>query len=140
MQAQACGPLVVLIVEDRADTAESTAELLDLCGHAPQIARTGAAALDAAALDAPDVVLLDLRLPDMDGWDVARALRTRAAAPQPVLIAVTGRCTEADRQTSAAAGIDLHLVKPVAPEVLLGLLARIRDALVAHRPAQVVRV
>ncbi|MDY3553679.1 response regulator [Gemmata sp. JC717] len=120
--------LSVLLIEDREDVAQSTAELLTLCGHAPRVAACGEAALSEVARDVPDVVLVDLGLPDMDGWDVARQIRARAGR-QPVMIAVTGRGTEGDRIASADAGLDLHLVKPADPRALTGLLARIRESL-----------
>lgn len=120
-------PLSVLIVEDRADVAQSTAELLTLLGHSPRVARTGAEALAHATAAAPDVVILDLGLPDLDGWDVARALRSRTG-PQPVIVVVTARGTWADQIASADVGVDLHLVKPVDPAVLTKLLAGLRDA------------
>ena len=115
-------PLSVLVVEDQEDTAMSTAELLLLHGHAVRIARCGADALQLAATATPDVVLLDLKLPDMDGWAVAERLRAQAVGKQPLVVAVTGCGAAADLRHSAAAGIDLHLVKPVEPAALLRLL------------------
>ncbi|HEY1186872.1 MAG TPA: response regulator [Gemmata sp.] len=132
MSAHTDRVLSVLIVEDRPEVADSTAELLDLCGHNCRVARTGAEALAALVLQLPDVVLLDLGLPDMDGRAVALEFRSRCRAPQPVLIAVTGRGSESDRRASADAGIDLHLVKPVEPSVLMSLLTHIRHILIGR--------
>ena len=77
-----------------------------------------------AQVDPPDVVLLEIRLPKMDGWEVARRLREQATVKPPFCIAVTGYGMEADRRRSEEAGIDLHLLKPVEPSYLRRLLAR----------------
>lgn len=122
--------LSVLVVDDSPDAAGSTAELLALCGHDARVAGSGAAALAAAATDPPDVVLLDLGLPDMDGWEVAARLRGRPGKP-PVMVAVTGFGAEGDRRRSADAGVDLHLVKPA---VLVGVLRRFERVLAPARP------
>jgi CheY-like chemotaxis protein len=74
----------------------------------------------------PDVVLLDIALPGMDGWEVARELKANPTGRPPLLIAVTGYGRKRDRRQSQAAGIDLHLVKPVDPVQLVGLLRRFR--------------
>src|SRR5688500_11870732 len=117
--------LVVLVVDDSTDTAESLAELLALQGHTVRFALNGADALRRVEEEAPDVALLDLRMPGLDGFTVAREIRARCAnGKRPFLIAVTGCGTEADRLHSAEAGFDLHLVKPVDPAVLTGLLER----------------
>lgn len=120
--------LSVLIVEDRDDAAQSTADLLALCGHTVRIARCGTDAMRQAEAYAPDVILMDIGLPDLDGWTVARWVRARPGR-QPVLIAVTGHGAPADRVRSADAGVDLHLVKPADPRALTELLARIRASL-----------
>jgi CheY-like chemotaxis protein len=122
-------PLSVLVVEDHADTAQSTADLLVLYGHRVRVARCGEDAVRAAAAEAPDVVLLDLGLPGMDGWQVARRLRARPRGKQPVVVAVSGYDGAEDRVRSADAGVDLHLAKPVEPAVLVGMLRRFREAL-----------
>jgi DNA-binding response OmpR family regulator len=129
--------LSVLVVEDNRDGADSTADLLQLYGHRVSVTLTGKAALELAADDSPDVVLLDIRLPDVSGWDVARRLREQAegTGKRPLLIAVTGCGAEVDRRRSAAAGIDLHLVKPVEPGVLVGILDRFRRVLAPPEPA-----
>ncbi|MCE9566061.1 MAG: response regulator [Planctomycetes bacterium] len=140
-------PLSVLIVEDHADTAESLAELLTLCGCDVRAVGSAPAALDAAEDQMPDVVLLDIGLPGMNGWEAARWLREQAVDKQPLVVAVTGYATDADRQRSADAGIDLHLAKPADPTALILLLARIRgilspagsEANVLHRVAGLTR-
>jgi DNA-binding response OmpR family regulator len=124
----------VLVVDDSEDTAQSFAELLTLCGHAVRTAGTGPEALRAAAAEAPDVVLLDIGLPGMSGWEVARRLRAQAVDKQPLLVAVTGFGSVADHHRSADAGIDLHLTKPTAPDALIAFLSWVCDNLAARRP------
>ena len=126
-------PLSVLVVEDQPDAADATAELLALHGHRVRTALCGEDALAAAAADTPDVVLLDIGLPGLDGWAVAERLRSQLRQKQPVVVAVTGWGAEADRVRSADAGVDLHLVKPVEPALLVGLLRRFRRALAPPR-------
>src|SRR5579871_1421647 len=116
--------LSVLVVDDLADTAQSTAELLALYGYAVRVAAGSEEALRAAAAASPDVVLLDIGLAGMDGWELTRRLRDRAVGKQPIVVAVSGYGQEADRRRSAEAGVDLHLVKPVEPGVLVGVLER----------------
>jgi CheY-like chemotaxis protein len=116
--------LRILVTEDDADTALSTASLLSLGGHEVHIAGDGASALEAVEDCDPDVLLLDIGLPDMEGYEVARRVKARNALKTPLLIAITGYGEDADRQRSTDAGIDLHLVKPVDPEQLQGLLKR----------------
>jgi CheY-like chemotaxis protein len=111
--------LRVLVVEDSPACAESTAMLLRLFGHEALVARDGATALALAAAGPHDVVLLDLGLPDMTGHEVARRLRALLLPRLPLLVAVTSRCQESDHLESRAAGIELHLVKPVDPTRLL---------------------
>jgi CheY-like chemotaxis protein len=121
---QSARGLRVLLVEDDADSAESMAALLRLRGHKVVNVADGTAALRAAQEDLPDVVLLDIGLPGMDGYGVAKWIGEQPCEKRPLLIAVTGRGKEEDQRRSQAAGIDLHLVKPVDPARLLGLLDR----------------
>jgi CheY-like chemotaxis protein len=116
--------LRVLLAESDAGNAEFMSLLLHLDGHRVQVARTGLAALRLARADPPDVVLLEIRLPGMDGWEVARRLGESAAEKMPFCIALTGSGTRADRRRSAEAGIHLHLVKPLQPGFLRPLLKR----------------
>jgi two-component system OmpR family response regulator len=125
--------LSVLVVEDQEDAARSTAELLTLCGHAVRVARCGPDALAEAATSVPDVVLLDIGLPGMSGWEVAQRLRGTAPGKQPVVVALTGYAAEADRWRSADAGVDLHLVKPADPGALTAFLAWVRSNLNERR-------
>jgi CheY-like chemotaxis protein len=121
--------LRVLVVEDHADSADSLAMLLGLSGHAVQVAYDGLAALAAARSWPPDVVLLDIGLPGMDGWQVAERLHEQLAPKKPLLIAFTGYGQDTDRRRSEEAGIDLHLLKPVEPDQLLQLLSRFQRLL-----------
>ena len=111
----------VLIVDDNVDAANTLEKLMRSLGHATHLAYDGLEALRAAELFRPDVVLLDIGLPGMTGYEVARGLRERAVGPMKI-IAVTGWGTEADRNRSAEAGFDLHLVKPVDELILQRLL------------------
>jgi signal transduction histidine kinase/DNA-binding response OmpR family regulator len=111
----------VLIVDDNVDAADSLAMLLGLLGHEVDLAYDGPSALEAAGRFQPQVVLLDIGLPILDGYEVARRLRT--ASPELLLIAVSGYGQESDRERSRQAGFDQHLIKPVDFDVLQGLLA-----------------
>jgi CheY-like chemotaxis protein len=126
--ARADGPgLSVLVVEDDANLAAGLAGWLGLCGHEVRVAPDGPTALRAAEAAPPDVMLLDIGLPGMDGYDVARRVHeeiTPASPKAPLLIAVTGREDEAERRRSREAGIDLHLTKPVDADQLLHVLRR----------------
>jgi CheY-like chemotaxis protein len=112
-------PSTVLVVEDNIDAAESAAVLLRLHGHQVTVAHDGVEALQAAERIQPDVVLLDIGLPKLSGWEVAKALRERPTRKRPLLVAITGYNDGAARERSAEAGIDLHLAKPVDWDFLL---------------------
>jgi signal transduction histidine kinase/ActR/RegA family two-component response regulator len=114
----------VLLVEDNVDAADSLTILLELLGHDVRVAYDGLAALDAVRAGVPDVVLLDIGLPGLDGYEVARRIRGLAGAERVVLIALTGYGRDEDRARTQAAGFDLHLVKPVDPDALEGVVAR----------------
>jgi CheY-like chemotaxis protein len=123
--------LRILVVDDNKDAAESLAILLELWGHEARHANDGASALELGRSYRPDVIFLDIGLPGMDGYAVASRLRQMPETAAAVLIAITGYGQEEDRRRSRRAGFDQHLVKPVAPETLQGLLAGLeRDDLV----------
>jgi DNA-binding response OmpR family regulator len=115
--------LRILIVEDDADAADSMAMVLRLYGYDVDVAGDGPTALQKAD-DAPDVVMLDIGMPLMDGWGVAKELRQRRTKKRPLIIAVTGRGHKEARLRSYEAGIDVHFVKPVDPAELANLLRR----------------
>jgi PAS domain S-box-containing protein len=112
----------VLVVEDNKDGADSLAQLLTLMGHQVRVAYTGPEALQAAKLLHPQVVLLDIGLPGMNGYEVAKRLRKLPGHETTVLVAMTGYGHEEDKQRSREAGFNHHLVKPVDLNVLQGLL------------------
>jgi CheY-like chemotaxis protein len=107
-----------MVVDDDADTADSFGLLLRLWGHDARVCYRGAEALEVVDSYRPEAALLDLGMPGMDGWELARRLRRRPDEAKALLVAVTARATEADRQRAKAAGYDLLLVKPVDPEHL----------------------
>jgi CheY-like chemotaxis protein len=127
--------LSILVVDDSPDTVWSTSELLELAGCEVQVAFGGEEALALAAAHSPDVVLLDLLMPGMGGCEVARRLIARSCGKPPLLVAVTGCGTDADRTRSAAAGFDLHLIKPVDPALLVGVVRRFQRALAPTNPS-----
>ena len=110
----------ILVIEDNLDHAISTVLLLRSLGHEVECALNGGAGLAAARTFRPDVVLLDVGLPDSLGWEVARQLKEEH--PQVRIFAVTGRAAEADRQRSLEAGCEAHFVKPVKAAVYEDLL------------------
>jgi two-component system CheB/CheR fusion protein len=119
--------LRVLIAEDEPATASTTAALLRMDGHEVFVAGDGPSALEAVEAYDPDVLLLDIGLPGVDGCEVARRVRSRNALKTPLLVALTGYVGDADRERSAEAGIDLYWAKPVEPELLQRLLRRFQD-------------
>jgi CheY-like chemotaxis protein len=118
----------VLVVDDNADAADSLSELLALSGHETATARSGPDALDRAARFRPELVFLDIGLPGMSGYEVARTLRADPTCGEAVLVALTGWGSEEDRRKSAEAGFDFHLVKPVETGQIAGLLAKLPDS------------
>ena len=120
-------PRRVLVVDDQADSTDSLALFLRLRGHQVHTASDGPGALEEFARCQPEVVFLDLGLPGMSGYDVARRLRAMPEARDVRLVAVTGYGTEADREQTRAAGFDVHLAKPVDPHAVEALLTA-RDA------------
>ncbi len=115
--------LRVLVVDDNADSADSLAMLLELMGHESTIARDGEQAVDLAASYLPDVILMDIGLPGVDGYEASRRIRAQAPQRDVLLVALTGWGQAADRERSRQAGLDQHLVKPIDPEHLESLLA-----------------
>jgi two-component system CheB/CheR fusion protein len=116
----------VLLIEDHADTAQTTAMILRMAGYDVEVAPDGEMGVAAARARQPDVVLLDIGLPGMNGWQVAQELLSQPAQKRPLLVATSGFGGEEAPSRSLEAGIDLHLVKPVDPEYLQKLLSRFR--------------
>ncbi|HET7671843.1 MAG TPA: ATP-binding protein, partial [Burkholderiales bacterium] len=114
----------VLIVDDNVDAAETLQMVVSQMGHEVQAAHDGAAALAAARSGRPDVVLLDISMPGMDGLEVARALRREPGLRQVRVVALTGFGQQEDRRRSLDAGCDAHLVKPISPDDLRRVLER----------------
>jgi PAS domain S-box-containing protein len=117
----------ILIVDDNEDAAESISMMLSLDGHEVRTAYDGPGALEAAGAFRPDVILLDIGLPGMDGYEIARRLKKNGRLDRALLVAVTGYGQEEDRRRAEAAGFDLHLTKPVQPERLRELVNRSRS-------------
>jgi CheY-like chemotaxis protein len=115
-------PHRILVVEDNVDSAEAMLLLLRQSGHEVMTVNDGAEAVGVARVFRPDVILLDIGLPGMDGYELAGKLRGMAETRDARMIAVSGYGQQKDRQRSTDAGFDLHLVKPVDP-------SRLREAI-----------
>ena len=112
----------ILVVDDNADAADAVAMLLESEGHDVRTASTGTLALTEVTRWSPDVVLLDIGLPDMDGYEVARAITALPVSPAPLLIALSGYGRPDDLQQAREAGFAHHLLKPAEPAALFALL------------------
>jgi CheY-like chemotaxis protein len=112
----------ILIVEDNPDARDALRVLLELEGHAVEAAGEGQEALELARAKDPDIALVDIGLPGIDGYEIARRVRARDAR-RPILIALTGYGQPEDRQRATEAGFDDMLVKPVDPGALADMLA-----------------
>jgi len=115
----------MLVVDDNRDSAESLALLLKLTGHETHTALDGEAALAAAQATRPDVVLLDIGMPKLNGYDACRRIRSEPWGQDMILIAQTGWGQEDDRRRTEEAGFDGHVVKPVDPDDLMKMVARL---------------
>lgn len=116
------GALKILVVDDNHDAADACAMLLEASGHQVQTAYTGRGALQLANTLRPHALLLDIGLPDMDGYTLAQQVRGTAWGHEAVLVAVTGWGQEQDRLQATQAGFDQHLVKPLSAETVESLL------------------
>ncbi|MGE0703270.1 MAG: ATP-binding protein, partial [Vicinamibacterales bacterium] len=112
----------ILVVDDNVDAADSLAELLRLSGHEVRVAHSGPAALELAAPFLPQIIFLDIAMPRMDGYEVARRLRRHTELNDPVIVALTGFGRDVDRQMARAAGFDELATKPLHPDTLRQLL------------------
>jgi signal transduction histidine kinase/DNA-binding response OmpR family regulator len=118
-------PRRILVVDDNRDAGDSLGLLLEVLGAEVRVARDGEEALEACSAYDPAVVLLDIGMPGMDGYEVARRIRARSPGPRPTIIALTGWGQEDDRREAREAGFDHHLVKPAELGVLKELLKSI---------------
>ena len=125
----------VLVVDDNVDAAQSVAMLLDMSGHQCRMAHDGPSGLEAALAWQPDVVLLDIGLPGLNGFEVARQIRQQPLLKNVVLVALTGYGLEADRQRSRDAGFDHHLVKPADFDEIEKILASLDQGDGSSAPA-----
>jgi len=114
----------VLVVDDNADSRESLALSLAIAGHAVRLAADGPSALAEAAEFQPEVALLDIGLPGMDGYELAERLRSQSAPGDILLVALTGWGQEDDRRRGRESGFDHYLVKPASPQAILAVLGR----------------
>ena len=122
-------PLRVTVVDDNRDAADALAALLSALGHRATTLYSSAAALEAAATRCPDVFLLDIGLPEIDGLELAGRLRAMPQAAGVSLVAVTGYNQAHDRELTRAAGFDQHFAKPLDTDVLLAILGEVADRL-----------
>lgn len=113
----------VLVVDDNIDAADTLGMLLRLAGQDVVVVHGGVAAIEQALAHVPEIVVLDIGMPDLDGYEVCRRLRQEPLTQNAVLIAVTGWGQDADRMRSRDAGFDHHLVKPVEWSTIEKLLA-----------------
>lgn len=118
----------VLVIEDNEDTAEALQIALELEGHEVAVTHEGQDAVTKAAEKKPDLVICDLGLPGLDGFEVARALRSQPETARAYMVALSGYALPDDRRRARDAGFDEHLAKPVDLKALLKLLARIPTA------------
>ncbi|MEX2125155.1 MAG: chemotaxis protein CheB [Woeseia sp.] len=118
----------VLVVDDHKDAALALSRLLEVSGHTVQLAYDGPAALDAAGTFKPHAILLDIGLPELNGYEVAKRMRQDPDLEDILLIAISGYCQDEDRQRSHEAGFDHHLAKPTDHKTLLTLIAEGRPA------------
>lgn len=115
----------ILIVDDNRDAAEALAMLLEFRGHQTHSAHDGQEAVEMASRVRPDVIVLDLGLPVMNGYEAARRIREQQDDTPPLLIALTGWGQEEHRQRTREAGFDAHVVKPVDDQVLMTTISRL---------------
>ena len=122
----------ILVVDDNVDSAKSLAILLGIMGNQVEVVHDGADAVTKAEAFAPDVILMDIGMPRLNGYEACMAIRKLPGGNKPVIVACTGWGQEEDRQRSRAAGFNFHLVKPVDPTSLEKLLAGLSDSDVPH--------
>ena len=126
--ADATRSMRVMVVDDSADTVTATAMLFRLDGHEVMTAESGMAALALAPLFRPELILLDIGMPEQDGYATAQRIQRLPLRHRPYIVAVTGYGTKADKRHAAQAGFDLHLTKPVSLETYQGLVALLQTS------------
>jgi len=124
----------VLLIEDNADARRTLRQLLEQDGHRVDEDGDGLSGLARAEATRPDIILVDIGLPGMDGYELARRIRAQRGA-EPILVAVTGYGQADDQRRSREAGFDAHLTKPVTPDHLAEVLARLARRPPARRAA-----
>ncbi len=117
----------IVVIEDNLDAAEVLADVLQLEGYEVHVAHDGRSGLELVRRVRPDLVLCDIGLPDLDGYEVAQALRRDEALGATRLIAVSGYAQPEDRQRALEAGFDEHMAKPLSPRDLMKALAGARE-------------
>ena len=117
----------VLAVDDNLDSVASLQMMLRIMGHDVRVAHDGAEAVEVAAEFEPELILLDIGLPRLNGYEAARQIRKLPRGDQSVIVAVTGWGQEEDRRRSSEAGFDHHIVKPVEPSAIEAILSRMSD-------------
>jgi CheY-like chemotaxis protein len=122
-------PMRVLVVDDHPDAADSLAAVVEMLGCPVWACHSGRAALTAAGGFNPEVCLIDLKMPEMDGFELAARLKTRAAGRPPVVVATTALAYEESRERTKQAGFHLHLKKPIEPAILIAALAELSKTL-----------
>jgi CheY-like chemotaxis protein len=128
------GGLEVVVIDDNQDVADSCATLLELSGHRVRTAYTARRGLELAEGLQPEVMLLDIGLPDMSGYELATTIRATPWGRETILVAVTGWGQEADRERAFRCGFDHHLTKPIATDALESLLQSLRPVMSAAEP------
>jgi signal transduction histidine kinase/ActR/RegA family two-component response regulator len=131
-------PLRILIADDNVDLADNFTEILRASGHEVETVYDGEAAVRAARARVPDIALLDIGMPGLNGYEVARLLRANLATRGVHLVAITGWGTPEDKEAARQAGFDHHLLKPVAPEDLEQVLRDTFEAFQASRPGDLI--
>ena len=129
------GPMRILVVEDNRDAADSFRLLLEISGHEVQLAHDGKEGVRIAEMFRPDVAFLDIGLPEIDGFEVARRIREIPALKRTVLVALSGYGREEDKEKARAAGFDEHMTKPVEYKKIAGFLTAVSRAIVSPEPS-----
>jgi CheY-like chemotaxis protein len=118
----------ILVVDDNPYTADSFARIISLLGHFTETAYSGNEAVERASAFSPDMVLLDIGMPGMDGYEAVKRIRQDRPDSQPILVAVTAWAREEDQDRAYDAGFDLHVAKPVSLERFKELTAMLQPA------------